>query len=120
MLCGESWLDKGTETVPAATGISYLVYSLSKVEVDKEILLLDEALKKEGVNTKVKEKSNQDLNQKLWKSGGSCDVPQKEHRARSNEEPIKEIIYPFPRHIHESNLSSPSSTQSQDVALISL
>lgn len=40
--------------------------------------------------------------------------------ARSNKEPIKEIIYPFPRHIHESNLSSPSSTQSQDVALICL
>lgn len=40
--------------------------------------------------------------------------------AKSNKEPIKEIIYPFPRHIHESNLSSPSSTQSQDMALICL
>lgn len=40
--------------------------------------------------------------------------------ARSNKEPTEEVIYPFLRHIHESNLSSPSSTQSQDVALICL
>jgi len=32
--------------------------------------------------------------------------------ARSNKEPIKEIIYPSPRHIHESNLSFASSIQS--------
>lgn len=33
--------------------------------------MIVDALEEEGVNTKTKEKSNQDLSKKLWKGGSS-------------------------------------------------
>lgn len=90
VLWGESWLDKGTETVPAASPT--LVCSPAKA-VHKEILLFAEALEEEGINIKVKEKSKQDLNKKLWKGGCSFAALQKGH---GPEDATKHLVTTLP------------------------
>lgn len=96
----ESWQDKGTETVPVITEISTLVCSLAKGEVDKETLWFAEALEEEGINKKVKEKSNRDLNKKLWKS--SCSLAHLMHcRKHTGQGMLQAVLWRCPYALQE-------------------